>query len=281
MAPPPTPPHSRRLPAGRSHATVRRAWWSGSSATAAAPGGTAANANSSGSGSSHGRRGGAIPSARTAPALATASRSRTVPSASCGADDRSPRATTSTAGRPRTEAGAVVLATWMVTCSPAPSRTTARPGRSRGSRAAASTPTTSVESATSWTRNATRRFALARMASLTTPAGRCVASTRWMPRLRPRWATPTSEARNSGRSAASPANSSTITTRRGSGSGAGCAVRWPAMSVTPAARSTASRRRISASRLRSALVARWSSRSVTTPTTWGSAAHASKALPPL
>ncbi len=43
-----------------------------------------------------------------------------------------------------------------------------------------------------------RRFVLARISSLTTPAGRCVARTRWIPRLRPRWATPTSDGRKPG-----------------------------------------------------------------------------------
>ena len=61
----------------------------------------------------------------------------------------------------------------------------------------------------------------ARMSSLTTPAGRCVASTRWMPRLRPRWAMPTSAGRNAASSAARAANSSMTTTRRGSGGPAG------------------------------------------------------------
>ena len=62
-----------------------------------------------------------------------------------------------------------------------------------------------------------RRLVLARISSLTTPAGRCVARTRWIPRLRPRWATPTSAGRKPGRSAAIAANSSMTTTSRGSG----------------------------------------------------------------
>ena len=65
--------------------------------------------------------------------------------------------------------------------SPAPGRRRRR-GRRRGPAAG----------------GAMRRLVLARMSSSTTPAGRWVARTRWMPRLRPRWATPTSDERNSG-----------------------------------------------------------------------------------
>ena len=97
------------------------------------------------------------------------------------------------------------------------------PAWPRGNVAGPSSPTTSRASAASCRRSARRRLVLARMSSLTTPAGRCVASTRWMPRLRPRWATPTSAGTNSGRSAARAANSSTTTTRRGSGARSGTA----------------------------------------------------------
>ena len=110
-----------------------------------------------------------------------------------------------------------LCAVWNTTVSPAPSRSIARPGTPRGNDAGSATPTMSTASARSCRRKAMRRLVLARISSLTTPAGRCVASTRWIPRLRPRWATPTSDGRNPGRSAASVANSSITTTSRGSG----------------------------------------------------------------
>ena len=59
--------------------------------------------------------------------------------------------------------------------------------------------------------------------------------------------------------------------------GGGSSVR----SAAPAARRVRSRWRSSASRQRSARCARCASRSVTSPTVWGSPAHRSKALPPL
>ena len=92
------------------------------------------------------------------------------------------------------------------------------PGRWRGRCAASSHATTSRESAGSTTRSAIRRFVFVRIESLTAPAGRCVASTRCTPRLRPRCAMSTSASTKSGSSATSVANSSTTTTRRGSGS---------------------------------------------------------------
>ena len=64
-------------------------------------------------------------------------------------------------------------------------------------------PTTSIASPVSAQRSAIRRFVLARMSSLITPLGRCVASTRWTPRLRPRCAMPISACRG-GRRARPP-----------------------------------------------------------------------------
>ena len=58
------------------------------------------------------------------------------------------------------------------------------------------------------TRRQIRRLVLARMSGETTPPGRWVASTRWMPRERPRWARPTSPRTKSGSSSTSVANSS-------------------------------------------------------------------------
>ncbi len=62
--------------------------------------------------------------------------------------------------------GPVTSAVCSGTTSPGPSRTYARPGRSRPIRAASATPMTSVESAASCTRSAIRRLVLARMSSL-------------------------------------------------------------------------------------------------------------------
>ncbi len=87
--------------------------------------------------------------------------------------------------------------------------------------AASPTPMTSLESPVSCTRRAIRRFVFALMFSLTAPDGRCVASTRCTPRVRPRWAMPTSDDTKSGSSAAMVANSSMTTTRRGIGSASG------------------------------------------------------------
>ena len=119
--------------------------------------------------------------------------------------------------RPPAAPGPSCRAAWNTTCSPGPSRSIVRPGTRRGNAAGASCPTTSRASATSCTRSAMRRLVLARMSSLTTPLGRCVARTRWTPRLRPRWATPTRASTKPGSSATSVANSSTTTTSRGRG----------------------------------------------------------------
>ena len=67
------------------------------------------------------------------------------------------------------------------------------------------------------TRKHTRSAMLVRMSSLTTPAGRCVASTRWMPSDRPRAVTSVSRCRKSGICSTRNRNSSTTSTSRGSG----------------------------------------------------------------
>ena len=171
-------------------------------------------------------------------------------------------------------------AAWNTTVSLGPRRSIARPGARRGKRAGASSPTTSRASALSCRRRARRRLVLARMSSLTTPAGRCVASTRWTPRLRPRWARPTScrgtsaarrparrTRRSRRRGAAAADHGRTTGTRRGR--------------MAPTARRMRSRRRNSASRLVSARSASRSSRSVTSPTVCGRSAQASNVAPPL
>ena len=77
---------------------------------------------------------------------------------------------------------------------------------------------TSADSSLLVTRSAIRRFVLARMSALTTPAGRCVASSRCTPSERPRRAMSMSPWTKSGSSATMAANSSMISTSRGIGS---------------------------------------------------------------
>ena len=109
-------------------------------------------------------------------------------------------------------------AVWTGVMSSWPSLIRARPFWWRPIAAASGTSMTLEESSRLWTRRATRRFVLARMSSLTTPAGRWVASTMWTPRVRPTAATLTREESTSGYSLASIANSSTTSSRRGTGS---------------------------------------------------------------
>ena len=77
---------------------------------------------------------------------------------------------------------------------------------------------TSADSSGLVTRSAIRRLVLARMSALTTPAGRCVASSRCTPSERPRRAMSMSPVTKSGSSATIAANSSMISTSRGIGS---------------------------------------------------------------
>jgi hypothetical protein len=83
-------------------------------------------------------------------------------------------------------------------------------------RAASAAFSTSWLSAASVTRNAIRRLVLARISGDTTPLGRWVASSRWMPSERPRWAMLTRPVTKSGSSRAIEANSSMTISRRGS-----------------------------------------------------------------
>ena len=79
------------------------------------------------------------------------------------------------------------------------------------------------DSMTSWlspgsvTRSAMRRLVLDLISAETTPAGRCVASTRWTPSERPRRAMSTRPVTKSGSSLTSAANSSMTMSRRGIG----------------------------------------------------------------
>ena len=106
-------------------------------------------------------------------------------------------------------------AVWSSTGASEPRRSRARPGAVTGSDAACGESTTSRESDASCTRRAIRRLVLALISALTTPAGRCVASTRCSPSERPTAASRTSPETKSGSSSASTRNSSTTSTRRG------------------------------------------------------------------
>ena len=77
---------------------------------------------------------------------------------------------------------------------------------------------TSADSSGLVTRSAIRRLVLALMSALTTPAGRCVASSRCTPSDRPRRAMSMSPVTKSGSSATIAANSSMISTSLGIGS---------------------------------------------------------------
>ena len=101
-------------------------------------------------------------------------------------------ATSNSSSLPPPASGVVHRAVWKVSISSGPSRITARPASPRGIAAGARSPTTSIASAASCSRSARRRLVFARMSSLITPLGRCVARIRCTPRLRPRWAMPTS-----------------------------------------------------------------------------------------
>ena len=272
----------RRCSAGRSASPITRA-----------PGrdgrSSADRSRCSGSGSSHGRRGAARPGSDAAAARQrSTAASSSVGEAVAGSVGPVPgRADVTAVVGPGCRwctvtrwsgvAAPVVLATCRVDRRPGPRRSTARPGCSAG-RWAASTPSmTSRLSSSSATLRARRIDRLARMASVTTPPGRWVASSRWTPRLRPRWATSSSPSRRSGSSAARVANSSTTTSSAGDASAAGTST----MSVTPADATTRSRRRTSARNDTSARRASAGPRSVTRPTTWGSSEIPRNAAPPL
>ena len=144
-------------------------------------------------------------------------------------------------------------------------------------------PITSTESAASCSRSAMRRLVLARMSSLTDARRPLGGEDQVDAEAAAALGDADQRVEEVGQLAASVANSSTTTTRRGSGGarrrrhGARCSAR----SAAPAGAERRSRRRSSASRQRRARSARRSSRSVTTPTVWGSRAQASNALPPL
>ena len=186
---------------------------------------------------------------------------------------------TSIAASEPVRAGPPTYALWNSTSSRCSWRI-ARPGRSRGMWAASRRPMTSWLSASSFTRRATRTPTLARIRSLMTPAGRCVASTSRRPSDRPRAAMSTIPSTNAGISLASVANSSTTMSRS---PGAASGERWRSSvrsRASPAARSS-SRRRISASRACMTRRVRCWSRSVTTPTQCGRCIASLKAAPPL
>ena len=120
-------------------------------------------------------------------------------------------------GRRRGDAGDLQRGRW-VRCRTAGRR---GPAASTGRWAASGVPRTSRESASSVVRRQIRSVQLARISGETTPLGRWVASTRCTPRLRPRWAMPTSPGTKAGSSSARPANSSTTITSRASATSRG------------------------------------------------------------
>ena len=225
VVPAPTEPTRSRLPSPGVQSSGRRHWLAGSSST---PTDRRSSARSRGwttvgKASIHGRCGLALPIMVAAVQIDSTRCSSTVGPTTGGTPPEAapPRVPPTGSIRRRSVrggSGPAVLAVWNTTSSSGPSRSIARPGAPTGNRAGESSPTTSFASPRSCKRSAMRRLVFARMSSVTTPAGRCVASSRWMPRLRPRWAIATSAPRKSGSSLASDANSSITTTRRGSGS---------------------------------------------------------------
>ena len=174
-----------------------------------------------GRGSGQGRRRGEPPQQSQAAFAAAASRARSlgvpISQTASGSGAGMPSGAGTTRGPRRPAVTPVTRAHWNSTSSPGPRRANARPGRCRPIAAASGLSSTSTESAASSTRRAMRSAVLVRMLALTAPAGRWVANTRCMPRLRPRWATLTRASMNPGSSAARAANSSMITTSRASG----------------------------------------------------------------
>ncbi len=257
VRPDPGAPYSPRLPSVGDHVNGTVRCRSGSSARpTGTPSPDTAGGRSSvlrrpGSGSGHGRRGDGRRSRAAASTAAALSRSRSVGSGLSAADRTgcgpSPGSWPNRKGRtvtvPAVAGPADTVAPWNGTRSPGPRRTSPRPGRSRPIAAAAGSPSTSVESARSVTLRATRMSVFARMASVTTPAGRWVASTRWMPRLRPLAAMSTREPTNRGRSRDRAASSSTTINILGSRPPR---VRKRSMSGAPRVRSSRSRWRSSA-----------------------------------
>ena len=188
-----TPQGSASLVHHRSAARRRRA----------PPGRPSRGRAAAGSGSSHGRRGGGSTWRRTrleSPRRATSSiagdasgrrrrrrarRAEPVGGRSRRMSDGSldPQPSTPSPGSARCSGppGTTIRSSARGAASPGPAR-------DFGNVAGRSSPTTSRASLASLTRSAMRRSVLARMSSVTTPAGRWVASTTCTPRLRPRWA---------------------------------------------------------------------------------------------
>lgn len=233
-----------------------------------------ARSTTPGRGSSHGRRATGSRNCAAAPWIAFVIRSMS------RGPDRSRRGVGSVhacpgaKGRSRTwmpASGAAVparpptYAVWKSRTRPAPSFAAARPGVSASNVAARGVPRTSTESASSATRNATRRFVFARSDSLMTPAGRCVAMMRCNPSERPRCAMSMTPSTNAGTSVTRAANSSITITNAGGASGSPRSSS-AARSFAPFIANSSSRRVNSARRLVRARATRCGVRSVTSPT---------------
>ncbi len=229
VRPLPAAPTSSSGPSVGRHARSSRVCSSGTSScpTTTSPprDGRVDSGRSSGSGGVHTGRGGGAPLAANAAWQAATIESRSVgpEHTAAGPLDRGRGAAPQPNGTRVTRrwsgggAARLTCASCATSGPSGPRRSRARPGTDLGRSAASGAPITSTESAASWRRSAMRSATLARMLSLTAPPGRCVARTRFTPRLRPRCAAATSASSTSGTSLASVANSSTTTTRRGTG----------------------------------------------------------------
>ena len=148
----------------------------------------------------------------------TASRSAGSSSARIAAGSGSSQGRATWRGAPAQRARTAVasdgaeIANWTLV-GPAPATSSPRPRAAAGIAAAAALPTTATLSAGSSTRRQIRRVMLASTDSRTTPAGRCVHTTRCSPSERPRAARSENTVWRSGSSATSAANSSTTMTR--------------------------------------------------------------------
>ena len=237
----------------------------------------------SGRGGSHGERGGSPPrwrwASRTTSTTAGVGPAATLPAS---ASSRREPAGRTVSERPPGRPGARTVAAWNRRSSPSPPRASARPGVLGLMPAAAGSSRTSTESARSRTRKAMRRLTFAWISAVSAPEGRWVARTRCTPSERPSAARRTSPLTKCGTSSTSARSSSMTTTSLGTGSSSGPqSLRWSARSRAPTWAKRRSRRRSSARSDDSARSTRCSSRSVTSPTTCGSAAHRAKAAPPL
>ena len=158
----------------------------------------------------------------------------------------------------------------------------APPWPARGDRGGGGLPTALIESTSSWVCSAKRTLVLVVVAkALAAPVRRWVASSRWMPRLLPRWA----RSDEPGRELVQLGGDLEVVEDKSSrGSGLPVvrsrAARYSPRSAAFTDLSSCSRRRSSAVRIRTTCSPICSSRSEMRPTVCGSRAHWSSARPP-